>query len=118
MHPPQVSSKLCTSAATELRDGECVCVKGYVPDSAGTCHLASRPRSYLNALIAVVCAFVLFLLVAAAVGYARFSREESNMSWRIRISELQFAEPPEVLGRGKYGQVRALVFARVIVTVN
>lgn len=105
----QVSPKLCLSKATELRaDGRgCVCVEGYSPDSSGTCTLAPPSRHYLHILIGTVCALGACLLVAAATACVRGGDcQQRDMAWRIRISELQFDDPAEVLGRGRYGQVR------------
>lgn len=56
---------------------------------------------------AVLSVVVLAILVGGGVYYVSSHRQDD--SWKISLDELQFPEPPVVLGTGTYGQVRSQI---------
>lgn len=48
---------------------------------------------------------ILFLLLLAFVFYERKRRKDTDLVWSIEASELQFEDPPKVLGKGTFGYV-------------
>lgn len=77
--------------------GNCVCSQGSVELNYVCVPLVLVLSSILIPL-ALVCAIASYL-------YVRYKKRQADAVWRIDPNEVLFLEPPEILGRGKYGLV-------------
>ena len=77
--------------------GQCVCRKGTV-EIGSRCVL-------LVVLIPTLVGCVVLLTLLGMFMYLRLQRQKAEAKWQISPSELNFHEPPRVLGRGTFGVV-------------
>ncbi|CAB9496917.1 activated protein kinase catalytic subunit alpha-1 [Seminavis robusta] len=78
-------------------EGRCVCDDGAL-EMGGSC---------VSSTAVFVSVSVLILIVAMSAGlwYLGYKRKESDQLWHISEEELQFDNPPEVIGQGGFGVV-------------
>lgn len=61
---------------------------------------------------------ILFIALLAFVAYERKRRKDTDLVWRIDASELQFEDPPKVLGKGTFGYVLKAEYRGTAVAVK
>ncbi|CAB9508702.1 Guanylate cyclase [Seminavis robusta] len=83
------------SRLTANEDGMCVCAPGTY-DVGDICK-----DTTIFMIIIFSCALVVFLVMFLA--FLNYKRQKSDHVWHIGIDELQFDEPPEVIGQGGFG---------------
>jgi len=102
----------CTKTnGTCTDDGTCACIdptfvsEGMGPNATCIAPLPVAPRN--KALVIAFPVVVALLLVAGLAFYIHHQRvkTKNDAVWRVSLKELQFADPPEIIGRGTYGLV-------------
>ena len=76
----------------------CVCQRDTIPVSGGYC------LSYFLVLPIVLVVLVVLGLIGVHV-YVEQKRQQADSVWAVKTAELQFDDPPEVVGRGTFGLV-------------
>jgi len=100
----------CTSDGNSCNeDGECICTNLVDYSSIGvgesaSCILKEARSSMLALSIALPIASLLIICVVAVLIYER-KRNQNDSVWEVNPDELQFGEPPVVIGRGSFGVV-------------
>jgi len=79
--------------------------------------LVDTPSDQWIPLVISVAGCVLMLAIAAFL-YLKWKRRQADAVWSISLHELDFTEPPEVLGRGTYGLVVAAEYRKTAVAVK
>ena len=80
-------------------------------DSEGNCVCSDNTYEMMDACIESQYFFlIIFSAVFLAMGifvycYLRYKRHENDAVWQIKVDELHFNEPPEVIGQGGFGVV-------------
>mmetsp|Transcript_40284 Transcript_40284/g.75437 ORF Transcript_40284/g.75437 Transcript_40284/m.75437 type:complete len:576 (-) Transcript_40284:840-2567(-) len=102
------------------QDAKCVCRPGYkLLEGELVCvEMAKGSEEAVVMIIvgAVLSVVILAILVGGGVYYVSSHRQDD--SWKISLDELQFPEPPVVLGTGTYGQVLLADFRSTPVAVK
>lgn len=81
-------------------DGVCGCdyAKGWTTVAGGNC-------MQVWALVLVIALPLLFVLLVLGFIYIQVATKMADAIWEIKLEELIFDQPPEVLGRGTFGLV-------------
>lgn len=100
----------CTSDGNSCNeDGVCICTNLVDYSSIGvgksaSCILNEAKSSMLALSIALPIASLLIICVVAVLIYER-KRNQNDSVWEVNPDELQFGEPPVIIGRGSFGVV-------------
>ena len=93
----------CAGANEEADpDGICICSAGFAR-SDGVCTLLSHEINVAAAVGGTVGGGTLFIVTVLAL--VVWMRARAEAIWRIPLSAIVFADPPEILGRGTFGLV-------------
>ena len=90
--------------------GNCVCLSGSV-EVGGNCILQSVLLPSILVPLAVILAIGMFW-------YVDRKRRQADTVWSVSKEELQFDEPPEILGRGTFGLVLLAEYRGTLVAVK
>eukprot|EP00592_Proboscia_alata_P011203 CAMPEP_0194365924 /NCGR_PEP_ID=MMETSP0174-20130528/13911_1 /TAXON_ID=216777 /ORGANISM="Proboscia alata, Strain PI-D3" /LENGTH=1196 /DNA_ID=CAMNT_0039140815 /DNA_START=168 /DNA_END=3758 /DNA_ORIENTATION=- len=82
---------------TQALDGNCVCVTDAL-------EIRSKCYSYFTLFSLALIPLAIFVL-CSITWYIERKREQSESVWTVKTSELQYDDPPKVLGRGTFGLV-------------
>ena len=83
-------------------DGQsCVCLGDFTLSSGGVC---AKPGINVGAAVGGAVGGGVFLIACFAALFL-YMHHRAESVWRIPLSAIKFAEPPEVLGRGTFGLV-------------
>lgn len=80
-------------------------------DSNGNCVCSDNTYEMLGACIEstyfflIVFSGVLLAMFIFVFFYLRYKKNQNDSMWHVDVDELQFAEPPEVIGQGGFGVV-------------
>ena len=90
--------------ANEVPDptGVCICPAGFSRDG-DSCRLLSHGINVAATIGSTVGGGTLFIVTVVALVW--WMRARAEAIWRIPLSAIQFADPPEILGRGTFGLV-------------
>jgi len=97
----EVESALCVDPSKIADDkGTCRCnnAKGWTGVAGGMC-------MQLGVLIAIIVVPVMLALVLLGLLYIKVATKLADSIWEIKIDDLHFDNPPEILGRGTFGLV-------------
>ncbi|CAB9528704.1 activated protein kinase catalytic subunit alpha-1 [Seminavis robusta] len=108
----QTSSCVQVYGYTCSVEGYCICPEGKVSTGVGiaaTCVVAASRSSSAawsspGAIFGIVAALFAVLGIMAWF-FVESKQKKADSVWRVSKSELQFAEPPKVVGRGSFGVV-------------
>merc|ERR1712232_113468 len=68
-------------------------------------HVKYQSDSQQLLIIIIVVPLIIACILTAAYLYTNHKKRLADAVWRIKVSELKFDEPPEIIGRGTFGLV-------------
>jgi len=113
--------------AVKVNPRDCVALTGdslRVPDQAGNCICAGNASQIGNKcfsnflLILGIMVPVLTLVIITVHVYVEEKRKQADSIWAVKISELHFDAPPQVVGRGTFGLVIKAEYRGTMVAVK
>lgn len=66
--------------------------------------LGAQRKDTLYILVATVPSVILLILFGTLI-YTEVRRRQSNALWKIKASDIEYSDPPEIIGSGKFGGV-------------